>query len=914
MAVLLFESGPEKGRKFELKEDFAYTAGRDPRCDIVLPDELAAPVHFRIKGVGGVFYIRAEKTEAGTLVNDEKHAQLSLTAGDKIQAGDTILSFVEPARANGFIGREIGGYRITDHLGRGGMGSVFLAIQISLNREVALKTLSPRLTRDPDFVRKFTEEARAAAALSHPNVIQVYDVGHDGKYRYYSMEFAEGGTVEELVNSGEPIPVTRAIEIIRHAAAGLRYAESIHLVHHDIKPQNLMIDKFGVTKIADMGLAASLEDSGKVDNEIIGTPHFISPERILRKELDIRSDMYSLGCTFYWILTGRTPFTGDTTRDILRKQLKEEPVPIREIRPDVPDAVCSVVGRLMRKSPDERYPDISALIAELGELKEKGKGRGMLALVAVILIAGAAAAYFFLSGGKPDKTEQDLAGEATTETATPAPTAGDDLETQKKMAELEATNVYLSIPFDIEPEKRLARLDSIVSRFPGTKTAQKASLEADGLRGQMDRDARKAEESRKRIADLRTRVEREVSSLVREKRYYEAMLAAQEVGAADKLSDSPEVVPIRDAMIESVSRAVAIYTDGVLKESGDRASRGEYEEAVGVARKAGRALLPPDTIESPMPFLLLKSKREAIEAAAEAIEEQCRTERVALLDKDLATLDDWTDTGAEREAILALSSEAPQAFPAMATPGYVAYIESLAARHRALASLIGRFRKAVTDGVLENNAVKHPIRNDACTILGLSDDGASLRLSVGGMSIVNVPLTDFARPAAFVDLVDRRFALSGADLVAMARAAILLSAARAGADLAPVAEAVAGYGKAGSWDDTLKAKAGKATLPDTSFVDAVSSLLDRAVAADPALDADCRKVLDAAFREKAAMETLAEALAPFVEGESDVLFQDSVDRLHIFVTEYTDTLFFRHTAELVGGSRREGGHLVECSP
>ncbi len=250
----------------------------------------------------------------------------------------------------------------------------------------------------------------------------------------------------------------------------------------------------------------------------------------------------------------------------------------------------------------------------------------------------------------------------------------------------------------------------------------------------------------------------------------------------------------------------------------------------------------------------------------------------------------------------------------MATPAYAAYIESLVAKRRAIATLIGRFRKAVIDGVLENSAVKHPIRNDACTILGISDDGASLRLSVGGMSIVNVPLADFARPAAFIDLVDNRFALSGNDLLAMARAALLLSAARAAADLAPVAEAMAGYGKAGSWNETLKTKAGEATLPDTSFVDRIKALLDRAVAADSALDADCRKILDSAFREKAAMETLTEALAPFVESESDVLFQESADRLHIFVTEYTDTLFFRHTADLVGGSRREGGHLVECSP
>jgi len=909
LPTLRYENGPDKGKTIELKEEITYTVGSDMRCSIVVRDPDAAPIHFRLKGVKGTFHIRDEKTESGTLVNNEKTTQSALELGDKIQIGKTVLSLTDTARGDAFVGKEIGGYQIVDQVGIGGMGRVFKAIQVSLNREVALKLLSTRLTRDPAFVKKFGEEARAAAALTHPNVIQVYDVGSDGNFHYYSMEYAQGGTVEELINRGEPIPVARAVEIIRDAAGGLLYAESLGIVHQDIKPQNLMIDKFNVAKIADMGLATSVEDAEK-GSEIVGTPHFISPERIRRRDLDIRSDIYSLGCTFYMILTGRTPFLGETTREILLKQLKEEPTPIREIRPDVPESVCNVVERMMRKESAERYPGIEALLEDLQSIAGHTKGKGVLVTVAVIVVALAAAAYFMFTGGKDEISPEPVEPVVETDPAETDPALRHEMETQqKRLAELEASNDYLSIPDDLDREMRLTRLDGIVSRYGGTDTAARAAEEAAAIREAIARDQTAAEEHARRLESIRTAAETRIATSVRERRFHDAMAAADEVGSIS--SSIPEVAALRAEMVAAVEKSVADWFEGIDQESAEQSESKEYEAAKETVRHALAALRPAADVAAPKSFAFLDEKIAVLEKLESDIFAAHRAEQLALLAADLDALSRWCDPGEERESVLGLEFAHSAEPPGVETNDYGRYAGRLFAALSAGRNLVGQLKKNLGEGTLADDTVKHPERGSRCTILGLTDKGDGLRLSVRGASITNVPFGEFSRAAAFVDLIEDRFPLKGADRLDLARASMLVAAARAASDLAPIAAAITEYNPKEGWTDALRAKAESIPLPQAAFHEPLKRLVDKAVKEDPSLAGAGKTLLEEAGREKAAMDLFASILVPFRTRDPGLLFQESADTLRLFATEYTDTFFFRYTGALVGGSLREGGHLVE---
>lgn len=915
MPTLRFENGPDKGKKIELKEEVTYTVGGDMRCTIVVRDPDAAPIHFRLKGAKGTYHIRDEKTENGTLVNNKKTTQAALELGDKIQIGSTVLSLTDSARGDAFIGKEIGGYQIVEQVGLGGMGRVFKAIQVSLNREVALKVLSTRLTRDPAFVKKFAEEARAAAALTHPNVIQVYDVGSEGNFHYYSMEFAQGGTVDELLGSEEPIPVARAVEIIRDAAGGLAFAESLGIVHQDIKPQNLMIDKFNVAKIADMGLATSVEDAEAGSGEIVGTPHFISPERIRRNELDIRSDIYSLGCTFYMVLTGRTPFAGETTREILLKQLKEEPTPIREIRSDVPESVCAVVERMMQKDPAERYSGVEALLEDLQSISGSPKGKGVFVAAAVVVVALAAAAYFILTDRKNDDPVTPVAPVTETDPSETDPALRHEMKAQKKrLAELEASNDYLSIPDDLDREMRLARLDTIVSRYAGTDTAADAAKEADALREAIAHDQSLAKEKARRIESIRTAAETKIATCVRERRFYDAMVAADVVGAdgiGTQSTAMPEVAALRAEMVTAVEKSVTAWFGGIKQEATDQADRKEYVAARETVRHGLIALRPASSVAEPKSFAFLEEKAGALETLERAIVNAHRAEQLALLSADLEALSSWSDPGKERDCVLKLDFSSSADEPGLTTSEYTRYAEKLVAALTAGEDLVGRLKTCLAAGKIADDNVKHPERGSNCTILGLTDEGDGLRLSVRGASIVNVPFSEFSRAGAFVDLVENRFSMNGADSLGLARAAMLVGAARASADLAPIAAAIAAYSEKEGWTDALRAKAESMPLPQAEFYAPLQRLAHKAAREDPSLATARDALLEEAAREKAAMEVFASILVPFRTNDPGLLFQESVDTLRLFATEYTDTFLFRYTTALVGGSLREGGHLVE---
>jgi serine/threonine protein kinase len=269
-------------------------------------------------------------------------------------------------RAKGFF---LGPYKILDQLGQGGMGRVYKALHQTMNRTVALKVLAPHLVKTPKAHKLFLREVQAAAQLNHPNIVTAYDANEIGGRHYLAMEFVDGPNLEQLVREQGALPVGMACEIVRQIADGLQHAHDHGMIHRDIKPANLLLQpsknlQSFVVKILDFGLArlgepGAQDTTGTIEvreNIVMGTPDFLSPEqaRNLHK-LDIRSDIYSLGCSFYYLLTGKVPFPGGTTLEKLIRQSSEEPRPVEESRQDVPAAVLSVLQRAMAKQPEERF-------------------------------------------------------------------------------------------------------------------------------------------------------------------------------------------------------------------------------------------------------------------------------------------------------------------------------------------------------------------------------------------------------------------------------------------------------------------------------------------------------------------------------------------------------------------------------
>jgi serine/threonine-protein kinase len=370
---LIVERGREKGSSFELKPDAPCVAGRDPASvQIVLSDPASSRRHFQVAAKDGKWFVTDLGSKNSTYLNSEKLSkETELNNGDNIQVGETVLSFIDEDKADksaaqGLNGKEIGGYKILDRLGRGGMGTVFKAKQISLNRVIALKVLASKFAKDPKFVERFQSEARAAGQLNHPNVVQVFDVGQLGGLHFFSMELMEGGCVQDLLSAAPEgrLSWQEAMPLIVDAARGLVFAEKRGIIHRDIKPDNLMLTSEQRVKIGDLGLAKKAED-GVGDKQIFGTPHFIAPEQAQGKEITHAADLYALGATFYRMVTGKTPFNGETVKDILKKQINDPHQPVREIIPDFPEDLAAIVDKLMAKKVENRYQSATKLVEDL---------------------------------------------------------------------------------------------------------------------------------------------------------------------------------------------------------------------------------------------------------------------------------------------------------------------------------------------------------------------------------------------------------------------------------------------------------------------------------------------------------------------------------------------------------------------
>src|SRR3954454_773369 len=255
----------------------------------------------------------------------------------------------------------IGSYRLLEPLGSGGMSSVYRAEHIESGHEVAVKILPRSLAKTPAMLQRFLREAESAEALEHPNIVAIYDRGVDQGRHYLVLEFVRGGDLHDRVRNEGPLAVDEAVSVIRHVAEGLQYASALGLVHRDIKPANLLLSPEGEVKIIDLGLALKSEDEDERvtrDGTTVGTVDYMAPEqaRDSRATSD-RSDIYSLGCTFYYLLTGSPPFAGGDVAEKLRAHATEAPPDVRSIRPAVPEALAKLIQKMMAKKPENRFQD-----------------------------------------------------------------------------------------------------------------------------------------------------------------------------------------------------------------------------------------------------------------------------------------------------------------------------------------------------------------------------------------------------------------------------------------------------------------------------------------------------------------------------------------------------------------------------
>jgi serine/threonine protein kinase len=297
-------------------------------------------------------------------------------------------------------------YRVLGMIGAGGMGRVFKAEHLLMGRVVALKVPRPALVEDAAAVERFRREVRAAARLAHPNIVTAYDADQVGPLHLLVMEYVEGVTLDRLAAKSGPLPVADVRRWVRQVAEGLRYAHGCGMVHRDLKPANLILAADGAVKILDFGLARFASEqagrAGTPSGAVVGTPEYIAPEQARDpRSADARADIYSLGCTWYYLLTGRPPFSGGTVLQQLLAHQEQAPPPLADFRPDVPRETQAVLLRLLAKDPADRFQSADELLRALGPSETQAPSASSRAfpwkwIAAAAGIAGAVMLSLFL--------------------------------------------------------------------------------------------------------------------------------------------------------------------------------------------------------------------------------------------------------------------------------------------------------------------------------------------------------------------------------------------------------------------------------------------------------------------------------------------------------------------------------------
>ena len=920
----------DDGPTVPLPRSGVLKVGSDPaRCDLTLEGQGVAAVHCAIgrlkKGQG--WAVKDLGSEHGTIVNGEVATSVRLAAGDTLVLGSRRLRVIDPVATEPAPTQPgpadaprsqttIAGYRIGRLLGRGGMGEVYAAVQESLQRPVALKVVSAKLEQDREFVDLFLAEARAAAALSHPNVVTVYDAGEQAGHHYLSMEYMEGGNLEDRIAREGSISVAETIAILTDATKGLVFAELRGIVHRDIKPANLMQDAHGNTKIADLGLATQIQAQTAREGgaKIFGTPHFISPEQARGERVDCRSDLYSLGATIYRLLSGRTPFEGQTTRDILRGHFQDRPRPLEEFVPGVPPQLGGLVSRLLEKDPADRYPSASALLLEVEGLRTAPLGvapgaqaAGRERSPALVWVGGALGiaalatiVWVLVSDGTtaPLARERDVAATAEPEPRTPAavaPEAGGtppepvptsspfDDDSALKVFEARAEQAYAELPTDLTQEERRLALEQLAADFAGSTAAAGWAAE---LRRLAEPGPGQAGQALPGPA---------VSGPGDE--LLEALAGA--AGSADTPRSLAEAWPAMSAV--PIPEAVAAHPafggrrasvfDGALKralEDADErvrvieadAARGDFE-AVGAGLQDALAALgipepPPGLTADELPRLALVTARiDALRTRLDQLERERERYRLEQIHADALTLAAGFGGALGLEAELAsldleaatrrLEALADQLVTEPARSITAEWRADLEGGRRALATVVREFdaggwrRKQLADPRSQSRSTYETV--------GVDEGGVTLRI---GSSAQLVPWSAFGtRPDLLHQLFHERLerdytAGERADIAGLIRVAAVVHAARGAARLIERSEPAA-----------------------TDEVDLFSGFEDALVwgreAGDPTR----------VERELAAARTFADAVA----ASRDESWSMAVARLEELFDRFDDTLFVRMLAD-----------------
>ena len=264
-------------------------------------------------------------------------------------------------------------YRLLDRLGSGGMGMVYLCEHVLMSRRVALKVLPINQGEDPACLARFYREAKAVARLDHPNIVRAHDIDKEDKLHFLVLEFIDGCNLHEFVKRNGTLSVPRAVNYIRQAALGLEHAHQAGLVHRDIKPGNLLLDRQGVVKVLDMGLARFFDDDGGAfvkqyeEGYVIGTADYLAPEQTLDNRVDIRADIYSLGGTLYYLLVGKSPFQDGTVHQKMIWHQVRQPKPVCCVRSDVPAELIRILDKMMAKEPARRFQTPQELVDALAK-------------------------------------------------------------------------------------------------------------------------------------------------------------------------------------------------------------------------------------------------------------------------------------------------------------------------------------------------------------------------------------------------------------------------------------------------------------------------------------------------------------------------------------------------------------------
>src|SRR5258705_1648213 len=264
-----------------------------------------------------------------------------------------------------------GRYKLEAKLGSGGMSTVYLANDGTLDRAVAVKVMHREMSEQPDQLERFRQEARAVAKLSHPNVVAVIDAGEDGGHPYIVFEYVDGETLKQRINRLGRLPVQEAVAYAIEIGRGLEPAHARSMVHRDIKPQNVLIDTEGRAKVTDFGIARQIEQQGvTATGRVLGTTDYVSPEQAMGQDVDPRSDVYSLGVVLYEMLTGDVPFRAETQVGVAMKHVNEPMPDVQARRPEVSAAVASVVDRATTKDPRDRYGTVAEMVRDLEQTLE----------------------------------------------------------------------------------------------------------------------------------------------------------------------------------------------------------------------------------------------------------------------------------------------------------------------------------------------------------------------------------------------------------------------------------------------------------------------------------------------------------------------------------------------------------------